>query len=76
MGEEQKVSRVDAVRAMTLGGAALTFEEEMKGTLEKGKLADLVVLDEDILTCEPERIRDMGIVLTMVGGKISYRRNR
>jgi predicted amidohydrolase YtcJ len=74
MGEEQKVSRVDALRAMTLGGAALTFEEEMKGTLEKGKLADLVVLDEDILTCEPERIRDMGIALTMVGGEIVYRR--
>jgi len=74
MGEDQKVSREEALRAMTLGGAALTFEENLKGTLEPGKLADLVVLEEDILTCEPERIRDMGISLTMVGGKIAYRR--
>ena len=74
MGEDQRVSREEALRAMTLGGAALTFEEDLKGTLEPGKLADLVVLDEDILTCEPERIRDMGISLTMVGGKIVFRR--
>jgi predicted amidohydrolase YtcJ len=74
MGEDQKVSREEALRAMTLGGAALTFEEGLKGTLERGKLADLVVLDEDILTCEPERIRDMGIALTMVGGSVVYRR--
>jgi predicted amidohydrolase YtcJ len=74
MGEDQKVSREEALRAMTLRGAALTFEENLKGTLEPGKLADLVVLEEDILTCEPERIRDMGISLTMVGGKIAYRR--
>ena len=74
MGEDQKVSREEALRAMTLGGAALTFEESSKGTLEPGKLADLVVLEEDILTCEPERIRDMAVALTMVGGKIAYRR--
>jgi hypothetical protein len=74
MGEDQKVSREEALRAMTLGGAALTFEESQKGTLEQGKLADLVVLEEDILTCEPARIRDMGISLTMVGGRIVFRR--
>jgi predicted amidohydrolase YtcJ len=74
MGEDQKVSREEALRAMTLGGAALTFEESSKGTLETGKLADLVVLDEDILTCAPERIRDMGIALTMVGGTVVFRR--
>ena len=59
---------------MTLGGAALTFEEDLKGTLETGKLADLVVLEEDILTCEPERIRDMGVALTMVGGSVVFRK--
>ncbi len=74
MGEDQKVSREEALRAMTVGGAALTFEEDRKGTLEPGKLADLVVLEEDILTCEPERIRDMGVALTMVGGVIVFRR--
>jgi predicted amidohydrolase YtcJ len=74
MGEDQKVSREEALRTMTLGGAALTFEESLKGTLEPGKLADLVALDEDILTCEPERIRDMGVALTMVGGRVVFRR--
>jgi predicted amidohydrolase YtcJ len=74
VGEDQRVSREEALRAMTVGGAELTFEESLKGTLEPGKLADLVVLEEDILTCEPERIRDMGVALTMVGGKIAYRR--
>jgi predicted amidohydrolase YtcJ len=73
MGEDQKVSREEALRAMTQGGAALTFEESSKGTLERGKLADLVVLDEDILTCAPEHIRDMGIALTMVGGRVVFR---
>jgi predicted amidohydrolase YtcJ len=57
---------------MTLGGAALTFEEDVKGSLEPGKLADLVVLSDDILTCTPERIRDMTVELTMVGGKVVY----
>jgi hypothetical protein len=74
MGEDQKVSREEALRAMTLGGAALTFEEDSKGSLEPGKLADLVVLEEDILTCAPERIRDMAVALTMVGGRVVYRR--
>jgi predicted amidohydrolase YtcJ len=74
MGQDQKVSREEALRAMTVGGAELTFEEDLKGTLEPGKLADLVVLEEDILTCEPERIRDMEISLTMVGGEIVFRR--
>jgi len=74
MGEDQKVSREEALRAMTLGGAALTFEEGLKGTVEPGKLADLVVLEEDILTCAPERIRDMEVALTLVGGRVVFRR--
>jgi predicted amidohydrolase YtcJ len=75
LGADQKLTREEALRAMTLGGAALTFEEGVKGSLEPGKLADLVVLPEDILTCAPERIRDMAIDLTMVGGKVVYRRH-
>jgi hypothetical protein len=74
MGAEHKVSRQEALRAMTLGGAELTFEETRKGTLEVGKLADLVVLEEDFLTCAPERLRDMSVDLTMVGGAIAFER--
>jgi hypothetical protein len=71
-GAEQKVTREEALRSMTVGGAALTLEEDRKGTLEVGKLADLVVLEEDYLTCPPERIRDMEIALTMVGGELAF----
>ncbi|MGH9332737.1 MAG: amidohydrolase family protein, partial [Vicinamibacteria bacterium] len=74
MGEDQKVGREEALRAMTSGNAELTFEETVRGTLEGGKFADLVVLEEDFLTCEPERIRDMEVSLTMVGGRIVFRR--
>lgn len=74
MGEDQRVSRVEALRAMTLGNAELNFQEDDLGTLEPGKLADLTVLSEDILTCEPEQIRDMEAVMTVVGGEIVYRR--
>ena len=59
---------------MTLGNAELTFEEDIKGSLEPGKLADLVVLSDDILTCAPERIRDMDVMMTMVGGEIVFER--
>jgi hypothetical protein len=73
MGEDQRVGREEALRAMTLGYAHLTFEEELKGSIESGKLADLVVLPEDILTCPPERIRDMPVSMTIVGGETVYR---
>ncbi len=72
MGADQRIGREEALRAMSVGGAELTFEEDVKGTLEPGKLADLVVLSDDILTCEPERIRDMDVLMTMVGGKIVF----
>ncbi|GMR21921.1 MAG: amidohydrolase [Acidobacteriota bacterium] len=74
MGEDQKISREEALRAMTLGNAELTFEEDIKGSLEPGKLADLVVLSDDILTCAPERIRDMDVMMTIVGGEIVFER--
>ena len=54
--------------------AYLTFEERTKGSIEPGKLADLVVLPEDILTCPEERIEQMQVAMTMVGGKVVYRR--
>jgi len=52
----------------------LTFEERVKGSIEPGKLADLVVLPEDILTCPAKKIERMAVTTTMVGGKIVYQR--
>jgi predicted amidohydrolase YtcJ len=74
MGEDQRLGREEALRAMTLGYAHLTFEEKLKGSIEPGKLADLVVLPEDILTCPPERVRDMLVSRTIVGGETVYAR--
>jgi predicted amidohydrolase YtcJ len=74
MGADQKISRQDALRVATINNAYLTFDEALKGSIEPGKLADLVVLPEDILTCPEKHIEQMSVTMTMVGGKIVYRR--
>ena len=71
-GEDQRITREEALRASTIGNAYLTFEEEIKGSIEPGKLADLVVLSDDIMTCPPERIEQMTVLMTMVGGTVVY----
>ena len=60
------------MRAATLGGAALSLEENEKGSLEAGKLADLAVLSDDPLTCAEGALKDITAELTMVGGKIVH----
>ena len=74
LGPDQKIARADALRIETINNAFLTFEERIKGSIELGKLADLVVLPEDILTCPDKHIEQMQVVMTMVGGKIVYGR--
>jgi len=74
MGADQKITRREALQVSTINNAYLTFEESLKGSIEPGKLADLVVLPEDILTVADKRIEQMRVALTMVGGKIVYRR--
>ena len=71
-GEDQRITREEALRASTIGNAYLTFEEAIKGSIEPGKLADLVVLSDDIMTCPPERIEQMTVLMTMVGGTVVY----
>ena len=56
VGAGQKISRVEALRVMTLNNAWLTFEEQLKGSIEAGKLADCVVLSNDLLTVPEDRI--------------------
>lgn len=72
--EDQKVSREEALRMMTINAAYLSFDESRKGSIEVGKLADLVVLEEDYLTCPVERIREIVPVLTVVSGQIVFER--
>ena len=72
LGADQKISRQAALRIETVNNAYLTFEERAKGSIEVGKLADLVVLPEDILTCAPKNIERMRVAMTMVGGRVVY----
>ncbi|HLW78763.1 MAG TPA: amidohydrolase family protein [Terriglobia bacterium] len=69
---EQRLTVEEALRAYTQGSAYAAFEEQEKGTLAPGKLADLVVLSGDLFTIPPERIKDAQIELTVVGGKVVY----
>jgi len=71
---DQKVSRMDALKMYTIHPAYAAFEEDIKGSLTPGKLADLTVLSKDILTIPEAEIRDTEVVMTVVGGKVVYRK--
>jgi predicted amidohydrolase YtcJ len=71
---EQKITVEEAVRGFTLDGAFAEFEEGRKGSIREGKLADLVVLDRNILRDAPDRIKDARVILTVVGGSVVFRR--
>jgi predicted amidohydrolase YtcJ len=73
-GPEEAVSIQEAIRMYTANGPYLTWEEKTKGTLEKGKLADMIVLDSDPLTIPPEQLLKMKVDLTIIGGKVVYER--
>ncbi|MFX1520366.1 MAG: amidohydrolase [Promethearchaeota archaeon] len=62
----------EAVKCYTLNGAYTSFEEDMKGSIEPGKLADIAILSEDLTAIPAERIKDVKVDLTMVGGKIQW----
>jgi predicted amidohydrolase YtcJ len=71
---EQAITREQAIRLYTMNNAWLTFEEKEKGSLEKGKLADLIVLRKDIMTCPLDEIRTIEVERTYLGGKPVYRK--
>jgi len=70
----EAISRREALRAYTFAGAQLTREENLKGTIEVGKLADMVVLDRDYFTVPDEAIKDIQVDMTIVGGQIVWAR--
>jgi len=69
---EQKIAVEEALRAYTINAAYASFEENIKGSLEPGKLADFVVLEKDITTIPPPEIKDVAVLMTVVGGKAVY----
>jgi predicted amidohydrolase YtcJ len=75
-GKGERITVPEAVVGYTRNGAYFTFEEREKGTLEPNRLADFVVLSEDLLTIDPERIKDVKVDLTVLGGRIVYDRIR
>jgi predicted amidohydrolase YtcJ len=72
VGAGQALGRAEALRCVTQNGAWLTFDEDRKGTLEPGKLADLAVLSADPLTVEETKIAETTSLMTMVGGRIVH----
>src|SRR4029078_5295510 len=72
LGADQKITREKALRLAAVNNAYLTFEERLKGSIESGKLADLVVLPADILSCPEKEIEKMRVAMTMVGGRVVY----
>lgn len=69
---EQRITRAEALRLWTLNGAYLSFAEKRKGSIEPGKLADLVVISKDFLSCPTAEIKSIETLLTIVGGKVVY----
>ena len=72
LGENQRISLMEALRMYTLGSAYASFEEHLKGSLKVGKLADIVVLGEDITRVPPGEIRNIPVRWTLVGGQIRH----
>ena len=68
IASDQRLSRSDALRAFTINGAYLTFEEDKKGSIEVGKFADLAVLSADLMTVPADDIYDIQVLKTVVGG--------
>ena len=74
LGPDQKISRREALRLETINNAYTTFEENIKGSIEPGKVADLVVLPDDIMTVQAKSLESMNVLMTVVGGRIVYQR--
>ncbi len=69
---DQRMTRAEAIHSYTLACAYSAFEEDIKGSLEVGKLADIVVLSNDLMKCTDDEILETEIVMTMIGGQVKY----
>ncbi|KAB7707365.1 amidohydrolase family protein [Bacillus aerolatus] len=74
IGPEQRVTRMEALRAVTIDAAWQNFEENIKGSIEQGKYADFVILEENPLTVDPMKIKDINILETIINGDTVYKK--
>jgi hypothetical protein len=72
---DQRMTREEALRSYTINGAYAGFEEGLKGSLSVGKLADITVLDRDIMTCPEDDIPGTGVLYTIIGGRVLYKKS-
>jgi predicted amidohydrolase YtcJ len=70
----ERLTREQAIRFYTINNARINFEERQKGSLERGKYADLIVIDRDITKCPVNDVRDTQVLLAMAGGKVVWER--
>ncbi|HMQ06746.1 MAG TPA: amidohydrolase [Saprospiraceae bacterium] len=71
---EQSMSREEAIYSYTLGNAFAAFEENVKGSIEVGKVADLIILSNDLIRCSDEEIPETSILYTIVNGKVKFKK--
>jgi predicted amidohydrolase YtcJ len=69
---DQRMTRAEALRSYTLNGAYAAFDENIKGSITPGKLADIVVLSKDIMTVPEDEIPTARVLWTIVGGKVVF----
>ncbi len=69
---EEKMTREEALRSYTIWAAYAAFEEDIKGTISAGKLADFIVIDRDYMKCPESEIKDIRVLQTVLGGKVVY----
>jgi predicted amidohydrolase YtcJ len=74
LNPEQRITRMEALKMWTLNNAYMEFFEKQTGSIEPGKLADMVVIDKNFATCPVDEIKDIEALQTIVGGKVVYRR--
>ena len=70
--QEEAITREEALRCYTINNAYASFEENLKGSIEPGKLADMVVIDRDFLTCSVDAIQDIRVKTTVLGGQVVF----